>query len=714
MLWCDTAGTDARDVEDLAVFVSQLTAAGMSACIHVHAVPGELGRNTQFDLAPFLREEPIAPADQVVLLAAHRLKDAKLAELSRIAGGTPRPCSAYGSFASRQAVIATTAKLSYVLGQDPHCVDLTVRDPAQPEAWENGPVIGVVRRSTPAVSPRLLVAGLSLADPRHVAGLAGLALSRKFRTAVLTDGQNKRDWISARGNGLPIYHYGEILPASLAERAEICALFSPLNTNYRLKCLVANFAVSGGTLLDCTQDHAIARTSDAFLKGPPDLASLGPFVTTEVLPNLVALGTHVRGSTTAGRCGDEALRELRKAAASGDDGQIAVASRRTRPDRPASKAGKLVFMPTNGVGLGHAQRCVLIAHELDRASVEPVFAAFPSCAGLVKAYGFAAMPLFARSALHAQSHENDLANYLRLRALAQDAQALAFDGGYVFDSVYRTVLDHRLRAVWVRRGLWQNEQDNTISLDREKAFERVIVPSEAFGELNAIYSEGAHVHPVGPIVRQPALTATERAKVRERLSERYGLAFEHLVVTQLGGGVAADRGAQIQAVCGMLERRTNVLHLVLLWPTAALEPGWFRWSQTRVVKTHHAGVLADAADLCVTAVGYNTFHEVLYGARAAIFVPQTAGFMDDQRARAAAAFDRGLAGLVEPHQLMTLEREISRYLDGGEGETLRQRIAALDLPERGNAKAAKLIAELTHADAAEERPARADRARRRR
>ena len=98
--------------------------------------------------------------------------------------------------------------------------------------------------------------------------------------------------------------------------------------------------------------------------------------------------------------------------------------------------------------------------------------------GLVKSHGFDVMPLIGRSQLHAQSHEHDLANYLRLRALCAGARTLVFDGGYIFDSVYRTVLEGGVSGVWIRRGLWQGSQDNSVALDREKAFERVIVPRE--------------------------------------------------------------------------------------------------------------------------------------------------------------------------------------------------------------------------------------------
>jgi hypothetical protein len=179
-------------------------------------------------------------------------------------------------------------------------------------------------------------------------------------------------------------------------------------------------------------------------------------------------------------------------------------------------------------------------------------------------------------------------------------------------------------------------------------------------------------------------------------------------VTQLGAGVAADRGGQIQALCGMLERRAGLLHLVVVWPTAALQPAWFAWSRTRVVKTHHAGVLAAAADLCISAAGYNSFHESLYNRLPTIFLPQMSAFMDDQRARAQAARERGLAAMVEANELVTLEREIARYLDDGEAEALRDRLAALDLPPTGNGQAAAAIEELIHGDPTLERAAVAD------
>ena len=324
------------------------------------------------------------------------------------------------------------------------------------------------------------------------------------------------------------------------------------------------------------------------------------------------------------------------------------------------------------------------------------------------------MPLVGRSPLHAQSHEHDLINHLRLRALSAGARTLVFDGGYIFDSVYRTVLEGSVSGVWIRRGLWQGSQDNSVALDREKAFDRVIVPCEAFEELNQPYSRGDHLFTVGPIVQAVALSPGSRDGLRAALADRFGRSFDRLAVSLLGGGVAADRSAQLQALCGLFERRSDTLHLVLVWPNATLEPAWFDWGNSRVVRTLHAAVLTAAADVAITAAGYNSFHEVLYNRIPAIFVPQTGSFMDDQRARARAACDRGLAAIVESSELMKLERLIARYLDDGEAEVMRAKLAAIDLPELGIARAAQLIEEVAYGPQAVERGSAADRPARRR
>ena len=344
-----------------------------------------------------------------------------------------------------------------------------------------------------------------------------------------------------------------------------------------------------------------------------------------------------------------------------------------------------------GVGLGHAKRCSIIAAEL-KAPRRAVFAAFPSCLELLNRAGFDAMPLIGRSP-HRGAIENDLVSHARLRSLTRGARGLVFDGGYVFDSVVQTVAERQLRAVWVRRGLWQDNQNNEVARDRQKVFDRIVVPAEAFDELNAPARAACRVVEVGPIVQPIRHDPAARDRLRAAVGVQVGRPAEQLVVTMLGGGVAADRRAHTTAIAAHLAGRTGLLHLIVVWPTSVADPAWFAFENTRVVQTHHAGALVSAADLFISAAGYNSFHEALYGGIPTIFVPQMAPFMDDQRARAISAAERGVALLTEPWEILRLTQLIDECLEGRQTE-LRSALDRLNLPEPGGAAAARAIEEV--------------------
>lgn len=700
MLLCETARSGRPDIEDLAIFASQLNALGVTARVDTSSVPERAGLNLAFDLAPLLHDGGLAPGDEVALLASEHLTDDTLLRLRRLAGEAPVTVRAFGNFAKNQSGLGVRARLAYVLGSEPELFELGSGGPA--------PVFGVPPAMPPSRRevPNLLLIGPNLSDPAEVAALRALVPRRSIRVSVVTDSRSKKEWIAAHGHDMAVFAYGEAYPAILAARASIAIFFTRIEGGYRLRTLAANLLVAGTPLLDGSDKHANAAENDAFVPAPPGVAGLAGFLETEIVPNLGEIGDNVAKSRAAAAARPDRLLEFLRVARADS---LPSGARRVRRTGPAE--GSTVFMPTNGIGLGHARRCGLIARAMSASRPRPTFAAFASCAPLIKSQGFDVMPLIGRSGMHAHTHEHDLANYLRLRSLTAGAKALVFDGGYIFDSVYRTVLEPGISGVWIRRGLWKAEQNNSIALDREKAFDRVIVPQEAFEELNTAYSRGAHVATVGPIVQELRLDRTANMALRANLAERFDRPFERLAVSLLGSGVAASRGTQVQALCGLFERRSDTLHLVVVWPSASLEPAWFGWRNSRIVRTRHAAVLTAAADVTVTAAGYNSFHEALYNRVPAIFVPQSADFMDDQHARARAAEERGLGALVESHELMTLERLVNRYLDDGEAEAIRARLAVTELPVPGAREAARLIEEIAYGpdrlelDPAADRPA---------
>ncbi len=426
MLFCETAGTNTADAEDLAIFAGQLAALGLPARVAVGSVPEKPGHSLQFDLAPRLADGPMCPGDGLALLAADQLADDTLVRLRRLANGAELSVSAFGCFPRGEMALGVRARLSYVFRREPELIDVS---PADPGSRRPGPVFGVPRRRSRSwqpttEAPRILVIGPDLKDPLQEAALLSLAPHRRFRLTVVTNSQGKQQWIAAHGRDVPFFHYGEVPPLDLAARADIAVFCTGIQGSYRLQTLAANLLVAAVPVLDGTPGRRLANESDGYIAAPPGLLGLDGFLHAEILPNLVRISEHVRASRAAAEASAQpVLVRLGGAASPPVVRQVA-----TGP-APAD----IVFMPTNGVGLGHAQRCALVAGALAPDRARPVFAAYPSCMPMVKSHGFDVMPLVGRSRIHAQTHENDLANYLRLRALTAGARTLVFDGGYVFE-----------------------------------------------------------------------------------------------------------------------------------------------------------------------------------------------------------------------------------------------------------------------------------------
>ena len=709
MIHIDWACAPMPGSEAAAVLVASLRDAGLPAGLLGSSIPPGLPYNRACDIALLIAPAAPSARDRLLVLSGQTASDAYVSSLRRFAGAGLGRTILAARLESRQHDIGLRAKFGYALGQDPDVLALA-DDSVSLLGSSLGPIFGIDRSGGTPADPalRVLLVAPVISDSKGKAGLQSLAVSRRLKVTVLTDGESKTA-LRKSGLALPVYHYGEVPLRVHVAGTDIAVFCQAVPRSFAMRMLLADLAASGAGLLDASDGFVNRQREPAFLPAPSDPNALAGFLLAELGNAIGDLKQLARDSALA-RTAKENLAALRRTLGDGEAGVSestsgpATAPGTARPrsgttPAPERQRDRIVFMPTNGVGLGHAQRCSLVAGELaQNPAASPVFAAFPSCLRLIKSYGFDVMPLVAKSPLHAEPFANDVVNAVRLDPLLNRTAAFVFDGGYVFNSVVQTILGTRTPSVWIRRGLWQPGQDNAVALDREKVFDRVIVPLEAFSELNEDYSTGAQIVRVGPIVQQIALSQADRDSLRSGLAERFDLSFRHLVVTMLGGGVAADRSAQTTAVAASLARRSDVLHLVVVWPTATVDPGLFCWPNTRVVRTHHASVLAAAADLFVSAVGYNSFHEALYNRIPTIFVPQMAAFMDDQRSRAVAAAERGLARLVEPHELATLDQTLARMLDRGEAEALRSRLHALDLPEPGATAAAACIADLAGLD----------------
>lgn len=671
----------AKHFDALLLFAAQLESLGHDIAIHPASLPEDILKQQKYELAPWLADEEDIAAETILVIGSEVIADECQHFLRSLNCGADISIWALGHFQTYQDEISARNKIAYATGREPEVLNL-VR-PQRPLLIEDQVTpLATLLRSEPdqhsGRTTRLLVfvPADDLEDSEALTRLAELSYSPEIELRVLTNAKGKDLIRRSRHATLSVIGYVELPPAQIINYVDVIAFFGANVPGERMAALALLAMGAGKVVIDCTESASFAATGAPVLKGPGQVATLQGYLSDVVLKNRIEIGRRILSSSWLAQFDAAALaRELEL---------TPPAAKRVPSPR------QTVFFPTNGNGLGHAQRCALIAEAMGD-SVDRRFAAFPSCVGLLENRGFGCVPMISRSVEHEEDFAADLVNYLRLRNVLKRGDRFVFDGGYVFDSVYRTISDLQIAAIWIRRGLWRPGQINPTALERERAFSRIIVPQEAFPELNTDYSAGSHVSNVGPIVRQGRLSQDEIADLRDRLGRHFDKTFDTLVVTMLGGGVASERTAQTQRLCSLLEQRADCLHLVVAWPNAMVADGLFGWQNSRVVRTDHTLDLCQAADLTVSAVGYNSYHEILYAGVPAIFIPQSAPFLDDQERRARAAVERGLAALVLDDELLMLEREVSAFLDGAKADELRAALRDAALPHPGNRDAAHLI-----------------------
>lgn len=683
MIYVEAGTRSIRSFDAQLIFAGQLRARGFNACIGAEYLPEDAGRGRIYEAANFLVDPGEHTAEAVFVLGAEEVDDLLLASLRQKQLGADVPVIATGRFTSQQSYIGAKARLAYALGREATVIDLTDFQPRSMLPSAISPLVAEIRRDPrpesglPAVT--IVLGEMELDNPETLSCLSRMSNLGSYDLKLVVSGAQNEAIKASSFHDLPTILFTDLSPLTLANSTDILAMFGHGVAGVRMAALAVELIAAGGVAIDCTEDEALTSSGAPALLGPKTLFALDGYLTGKILGNTPQIAAQASKSQWLN---------------SVDISRLESAAGLT-PDKPkpAHTTPRTLFLPTNGVGLGHAQRCAIIAKALPD-DMTSIFAAFPSCVPLVRREGLDCIPLVSRTDINDHSNANDILTYRRLGAALQEDDLLVFDGGYVFDSVYRVILERKLPAVWIRRGLWPKGRSRTGMLQRESAFDRVIVPSEAFEELNDAYSYGAHVHNVGPIFRDMNQSQQDRDRLRARLAERFGRDFQQLVVSMLGGGVASERSAQLQAISGIIEARPDCLHLVVTWPGSKLQPAAFGWTNTRVVQTMEATTLCAAADLIISAAGYNSVHEILYHKFPAILIPQSAPYLDDQERRARALADRELCAIVTEREFMQLERAVSDCLDQGDVDLFRSALNKIELPEAGATKAAKVISEV--------------------
>jgi UDP:flavonoid glycosyltransferase YjiC (YdhE family) len=358
----------------------------------------------------------------------------------------------------------------------------------------------------------------------------------------------------------------------------------------------------------------------------------------------------------------------------------------TAPPQPGSNAvrERVLFVTSNGTGLGHVTRSMAIARRL-RSEVEPLFFTLSEGASVVRDVGFAVEYMASHGSPGAGTDWRWSRRLgLRLRAAIAEAEprALVFDGILPYDPLVAAIKTVPV-TVWCRRGLWRPGA-SSVPLTRSDRFDAVLVP----GEFAAAEDRGptrvgpGDEHEVAPIVFSDDGELLPRAEAERELGLEPGLTT---VLVELGRG--AQVGRALERSLRALVRRDGIQVAAMSSATGELHDlaaGIVHLRPTYPMSRYYA-----AFDAAVSAAGYNAFHQLIRFRVPSLFVPMPRE-TDDQAARARYAERVGVGVAVDGPNDSELEGRLELLL---EPERRRAMASRLDIlrPANGAADAARWL-----------------------
>jgi UDP:flavonoid glycosyltransferase YjiC (YdhE family) len=359
-----------------------------------------------------------------------------------------------------------------------------------------------------------------------------------------------------------------------------------------------------------------------------------------------------------------------------------------RPLRPRRR--QVLFIASNGVGMGHLTRCLAIARRCPPA-LQPVFFTFSQGIAVVEAAGFPVhySPDARALAVDQAAWNRHVEAELREICALWDPAVLVFDGNNPYTAVVRVLETRRsMAAVWVRRALWRPGRGAS-SVEREAHFDMVLEPGDVAeaDDRGLTREHRARTRRIAPV----RLVEDGESLSRERAREDLGVGQDtECVLLAFGAGNNFDFRTALGVCVDFFAPRGADLSFAespITRNPVDLPP-----SIRRVHRFPLASHLA-AFDMAVSAAGYNSFHELLLAGLPTLFVPNAEMTMDDQETRAAFAARCGLGLTADAGNPYALRSTLKRLCDPSILQELRRRMQRLDR-SNGAFEAAQIIEEL--------------------
>ncbi|MFC1964499.1 methyltransferase domain-containing protein [Chloroflexota bacterium] len=340
--------------------------------------------------------------------------------------------------------------------------------------------------------------------------------------------------------------------------------------------------------------------------------------------------------------------------------------------REKIEKGRILFVPTNGAGLGHLTRMLAIARRLktDHRIEECVFLTTSNALNIIGLEGFITYhfppPALLKKRINSMSGNSCLCNLLTMVMDNHEINTFIFDGVNPYSGIIDAIVGRKnLLKVWVKRGMMKEGIEERFRIG-EKYFDLQLVPGE-LGQKGIIHdsTERIVVPPIVFLDRKELLP-------REDVIAKLGLnPTKKTVFVQLGSGNKGDHTTEIEMIIDTLRQFDSVQ--VVLSQSLISKNDMYTYEDIKILKDYPNSRYYMAFDLAISASGYNTFNELMYFGIPSIFVPSLAAGADDQAGRAMIAQQAGTGLFLSPLTASGLKECLEKLLDDTDNAIIRKR-----------------------------------------
>ncbi|MEA2347929.1 MAG: UDP-N-acetylglucosamine--N-acetylmuramyl-(pentapeptide) pyrophosphoryl-undecaprenol [Thermoleophilaceae bacterium] len=350
----------------------------------------------------------------------------------------------------------------------------------------------------------------------------------------------------------------------------------------------------------------------------------------------------------------------------------------------------ILFITSNGFGLGHVTRCMAIAKRLP-PDIQPVIFTLSEALPVVRQQGFFAEYFASRDTETADQWNGRLRKRLLNVFKEYDPDVVIFDGTHSYRGMRDAIEeDDNRKFVWSRRGMWR-PGGGVSNLTFASYFDAIIEPGEFAHEADQGLTTQ---HREGVTMVDPILFCDEEDLLsREDAERELGLEPGAVNVLIQPGWENDEYTPTGTKFVERLRREGEPVQIVVA--TSPLKSRDVPLPEgLQRVSTYPLARVYRAFDLCVSGAGYNIFHELVGYQVPALFIPNAGTPLDDQVARTQYAQEKGVARSWEDGSGESLEKHLALLLDPAERERMRSRMLELRFPNGAKA-AADRIAELS-------------------